>query len=290
MSARPHSQSPPPPTLRASDSDLDTHASAVVAAFSGASPPNIPYNVLAQWTAGFSDDKLIGQGAYGRVYVAVCHDAHGPRARVAVKWHPQLAAATAASASAAQQSQADAVRREINVLRSFHHPHIIRLLGYSMPLDRAAAQRSDTLCLVYEYAARGSLDKMLRDDVSARLLTWQLRMRIMLQIAIALNFMHKRFGSPAYHRDVKSGNVVITDDFTAKLIDCGLSKYVPEQGADPGFSVAATMRDMRFGTAQYVWKPSHNEKNVTIRAGICAPTTWRMASTTPDLRFSPWAW
>jgi serine/threonine protein kinase len=241
------------PQVRPSDSDLDTHASAVVAAFSGASPPNIPYNVLAQWTNGFSDDKLIGQGAYGRVYLAVCHDAHAPRARVAVKWYPQqLAAATAASASAGQQSHADAVRREINVLRSFQHPHIIRLLGYSMPVDRAAAQRSDTMCLVYEYAARGGLDKMLRDDVSARLLTWQLRMRIMLQMAIALNFMHKRFRSPAYHRDVKSGNVVITDDFTAKLIDCGMSKYVPEQGADMGFSVAATMRDMRFGTAQYM--------------------------------------
>jgi hypothetical protein len=121
-----------------------------------------------------------------------------------------------------------------------------------MPLDRAAAQASDTLRLVYEHAARGGLDKMLKDDVSARLLTWQLRMRIMLQMAIALNFMHRRFSSPAYHRDVKSGNVMITDDFTAKLIDCGLSKYVPEQGADAGFSVAATMRDMRFGTAQYM--------------------------------------
>ena len=241
------------PQVRPSDSDLDTHASAVVAAFSGASPPNIPYNVLAQWTNGFGDDKLIGQGAYGRVYLAVCHDAHAPRARVAVKWHTQqLAAATAASASAAQQSHADAVRREINVLRSFHHPNIIRLLGFSMPLERAAAQGSDTLCLLYEYAARGGLDKVLKNDVSARLLTWQLRLRIMLQIANALNYMHKRFGTPAFHRDVKSGNVVITDDFIAKLIDCGLSKYVPEQGADPGFSVAATMRDMRFGTAQYV--------------------------------------
>ena len=251
MSSRPHSQPPRPPAARASDHELDTHASAVVAAISSASLPNIPFNVLAQWTKDFSDDNLIGQGAFGKVYVAVCHDSRKFRVRVAVKWCPQqLAVATAASASVAQQSRADAVRREINVLRSFHHPHIIRLLGYSMPLDRAAAQASDTLCLVYEYAARGGLDKMLRKDVSARLLTWQLRMRIMLQMAIALNFMHKRFSSPAYHRDVKSGNVVITDDFTAKIIDCGLSKYVPEQGADAGFSVSATMHDMRFGTAQ----------------------------------------
>jgi serine/threonine protein kinase len=146
------------------------------------------------------------------------------------------------------------------VLRSFHHPNIIRLLGFSMPLERASAQGSDTLCLLYEYAARGGVDKMLKDDGSARLLTWQLRLRIMLQIATALNFMHKRFASPAYHRDVKSANVVITDDFIAKLIDCGLSKYAPEHGADPGFSVAATMRDMRFGTAQYVSKPSRNNE------------------------------
>ena len=258
MSARARSQSPPPvpPASRPSANDLDTHAAAVVAAMSGAAPPNIPYNVLSEWTNTFSDDKLIGQGAYGKVYVAVCHDALRARARVAVKWCPrQLADATAASAAAAQQSHTDAVRREINVLRSFHHPNIIRLLGFSMPLERAAAQGSDTLCLLYEYAARGGLDKMLKDDGSARLLTWQLRLRIMLQIATALNYMHKRFASPAYHRDVKSANVVITDDFIAKLIDCGLSKYAPEHGADPGFSVAATMRDMRFGIAQYVSKP-----------------------------------
>jgi serine/threonine protein kinase len=221
-------------------------------------PPNIPYTVLSKWADGFSNDNLIGVGAYSKVYRAVCSDAaRQTRALVAVKWHPQqLAAATAAGASAALMSHVDAVRREINVLRSFHHPNIIRLLGFSMPLDRTAAQGCDTLCLLYEYAARGSLDKMLKDDSSALLLTWQLRLRIMLQIATALNFMHKRFSSPAYHRDVKSGNVVITEDFVAKLIDCGLSNYAPQQGADAGFhSVAAPVPNMRFGTLQYVTKP-----------------------------------
>ena len=253
---------PPPPASLPSDDDLNTHAAAVVAARFSATPPNIPFNVLSVWTNAFSDDKLIGQGAYGKVYLAVCHDAHQARARVAVKWHPrQLADATAASASAARQSHADAVRREINVLRSFHHPNIIRLLGFSMPLDRAAAQGCDTLCLLYEHAARGGVDKMLKDDSSARLLTWQRRLRIMLQTATALNYMHKRFASPTYHRDVKSANVVITEDFVAKLIDCGMSKYVPEQGADAGFhSVAASLPNMRFGTTQYVTKPSCNRR------------------------------
>jgi serine/threonine protein kinase len=95
-------------------------------------------------------------------------------------------------------------------------------------------------------------------------------MSIMLQIATALSFMHRRFSSPAYHRDVKSANVVITDDFVAKLIDCGLSKYVPEQGADSGFSVQATMRDMRFGTAQYVMKFPPNQNCNILRRYMCS--------------------
>jgi len=269
MAHRPRSQSPPPPAARPSDLDLDTHASAVAAAISSASPPNIPYNVLSQWTNGFSENNLIGQGSFGNIYLAICHDSRKARARVAVKWYSPLLANTAAtSSSTAHLSHADVLRREINVLRSFHHPHIIQLLGFSMPLDSAAAQSSDTLCLVYEYAARGGLDKMLRDDTSARLLSWQLRVRIMLQIATALNFMHKRFSSPAYHRDVKSSNVVITDDFTAKLIDCGLSKYVPDKGADAGFSVTASIRGVRFGTSQYMCPTYTADGNYNAKSEI----------------------
>jgi len=81
-------------------------------------PPNIPYTVLSKWADGFSNDNLIGVGAYSKVYRAVCSDAARRTRVVADKWHPQqLAAATAAGASAALMSHVDAVRREINVLR-----------------------------------------------------------------------------------------------------------------------------------------------------------------------------
>ncbi len=69
-------------------SDLDTHAAAVVDSISNSSPPpNIPFSVLAVWTNNFSIDNLIGEGAFGMVYQAICHDAHAPRARVAIKRH-----------------------------------------------------------------------------------------------------------------------------------------------------------------------------------------------------------
>jgi hypothetical protein len=134
-----------------------------------------------------------------------------------------------------------------------------------------ACVRAETLfktAMVQDYVGARGESRMqlflLFFDCSARLLTWQLRLRIMLQIATALNYMHKRSASPAYHRDVKSANVVINDDFVAKLIDCGLSKYVPEQGADAGFhSVAPSMPNMRFGTMQYGTKPRSHPKMAT---------------------------
>jgi len=220
----------------------------------GQQPSLVPFEVVAKWCSDFSADQLIGEGAFGKVYRGNCHDSQSARMRVAVKRHMhQIRAATALPD---MHSAVDAIRREINVLRSFHHPHIIRLLGFTMPLGRAEAEASDELCLVYEYAGHGGLDKMLKDDGKARLLTCPRRVRILHQLAIALNYLHKRVPkSPTHHRDVKCANFVVDDDLNAKIIDCGLSKFIPEQGSSASsqlFSVAVTAKDMLFGTRQYM--------------------------------------
>jgi serine/threonine protein kinase len=78
------------------------------------------------------------------------------------------------------------VAREINVLSSFHHPNIIRLVGFCLPLElpsalspppppqaaaaaaaAASAATGSSMCLVYEYASRGGLHKVLQDDAKA---------------------------------------------------------------------------------------------------------------------------
>ena len=254
MSSPPRSggSSPPPSKKAPSPEELALHAEAIVAvAMHGQPPALIPFEVVAKWCTDFSAERLIGEGAFGKVYSGTCHNSQSARMRVAVKRHMRKIRAAADFPDL--HSAVDSIRREINLLRQFHHPHIIRLLGYSMPLGRAEAEASDELCLVYEYAGHGGLDKMLKDDGKAGLLTWPRRLRILHQIAKALNFMHKRFAEPAFHRDVKSANVVVTDDLTAKVIDCGLSKYVPSAAEAPGaFSVALSLADARFGTPQYM--------------------------------------
>lgn len=71
-----------------------------------------------------------------------------------------------------QRDAAASVRREINLLGSFRHPNIIRLLAYSKPLAQPAGEEVLQLALVYELADSGGLHQNLVDDERARALTW----------------------------------------------------------------------------------------------------------------------
>jgi len=112
----------------------------------------------------------------------------------------------------------ESFRREINVLSRFHHPNIVKLIGFSVPCP----ERREPPCLVYEFLARGSLASQLTDDGKAASMPWQSRIDILLQISTAINYLHcHNDGFPAFHRDIKADNIALSDDYTAKLIDCG---------------------------------------------------------------------
>ena len=89
---------------------------------------------------------------------------------------------------------------------------------------------SEEICLVYELGQEGSLDKMLVTAEKAQDLSSKIRVRIAAGISRALNYLHCHDPrGPAFHRDVKSSNVVLDLRLRPKLIDCGLSKFIPDQ-------------------------------------------------------------
>jgi serine/threonine protein kinase len=182
-----------------------------------AEPVDVPYQYLSDSTMDFAENERVGGGAFGEVYKGV-EKRSGDY--FAVKRISPLLLGPAAlpdTRAAAERSY----EREITALSRFVHPHIVRLVGYSAP-------DSGERVLVYEFLSGGSLADNLTDDQLASSLTWKARVRVLQQVATALNFLHKGgAGAKCFHRDVKSANICLTATLSAKLIDCGLAMFIP---------------------------------------------------------------
>ena len=224
--------------------------------FRSGQPVSIPYDLLALWTNGFSEECIIGRGGFGTVHEGLIFfppaslegmDIDNKNAvcvgkKVAVKKVNADVLTDPANPDAARDVQR-AVKREINVLGSFrNNPHLIRLVGYYVP---APQEDMKQVCLVYEYAEKGDLFKFL----STEQVEWQVRLRVSVGIAKGLNYLH---ANGALHRDIKGSNIVIQDSHTPKIIDCGLSKYVPDVPVDGAVVSVFTTTGMKFGTPEYM--------------------------------------
>lgn len=211
----------------------------------------IPYEVLSSWTSNFRNENKLGEGKFGMVYS--CYVA-GLRDGLAIKKMKTFAMETS-------EKTMSSLNIEVRVLSAFKHPNIIRLLGYS-------ASTIDTLCLVYELGTLGDLSQVLINDDMAEQFTWKIRIRIACGIVKALNYLHcHQPNQPAYHRDVKSANIVLMADFTPKLIDCGLAKYVDENfPCEDRFSQGQT--NMPLGTPGYMCRNYQVKKLFDAKAEI----------------------
>ncbi|XP_071715206.1 uncharacterized protein [Rutidosis leptorrhynchoides] len=145
---------------------------------------------------------VIGEGGFGRVYkgeVAHEHD-NGQYTIVAKKLD------TSGGQGEKQYFN------ELEILYLYKHENIISLVGYS--------KETEEKVIVYEYAARGSLDEHLKSAS----LTWRNRLKICIDVATGLEFLHGGVGGRVViHRDIKAANILLFDGWKAKLGDFGLS-------------------------------------------------------------------
>ncbi|KAF3540450.1 hypothetical protein F2Q69_00020856 [Brassica cretica] len=108
---------------------------------------------------------------------------------------------------------------EVKFLGKFHHPNLVKLLGYCW--------EENQFLLVYEYLPKGSLENHLFSKGEA--LTWDTRLKIAIEAAEGLNFLHNSEKSVIY-RDFKASNILLDSNFHAKLSDFGLAKLGPING------------------------------------------------------------
>ncbi|GAY35549.1 hypothetical protein CUMW_016980 [Citrus unshiu] len=159
---------------------------------------------LQSATNRFSKDNIIGDGGYGVVY------------------RGQLMNGTAVAVKKLLNNpgQADKdFRVEVEAIGHVRHKNLVRLLGYCIE----GTQR----ILVYEYVNNGNLEQWLRGDMCDRgYLTWEARMKILLGTAKALAYLHEAIEPKVVHRDIKSSNILIDENFDAKISDFGLAKLL----------------------------------------------------------------
>ncbi|KAJ8572925.1 hypothetical protein K7X08_009436 [Anisodus acutangulus] len=161
------------------------------------------YKQLEMCTNTFSEANVIGNGGYGVVYRGVLTDgtvaAFKVLQREGKQWERSF-------------------RLEVDLLSRLQSPYLVELLGY-------CADQHHRL-LIFEYMPNGSLQQHLHSQhkQSKNSLNWGVRLRIALDCARALEYLHEHTTPSVIHRDFKCSNVLLDQDFRAKVSDFALAK------------------------------------------------------------------
>uniref|UniRef100_A0A2P2JQ41 Protein kinase domain-containing protein n=1 Tax=Rhizophora mucronata TaxID=61149 RepID=A0A2P2JQ41_RHIMU len=160
----------------------------------------VEYQILEAATNNFQENNILGEGGRGRVYRAHLNE--------------KLVAAVKRLEGDGQDIERE-FENELRLLVKLQHQNIIFLMGCCI--------HRGTRFLVYEMMQNGSLESQLHGPTHETKLTWHLRMKIAVDIARGLEYLHEHCNPPIIHRDLKSSNILLDSNFNAKLSDFGLA-------------------------------------------------------------------
>uniref|UniRef100_M4CYD4 Protein kinase domain-containing protein n=1 Tax=Brassica campestris TaxID=3711 RepID=M4CYD4_BRACM len=184
-------------------------------------------------TDGFSEENLLGEGPIGSVYRAKLPDGQvyifsslssskvlNEKFSLYVS-HPlmfQFAAVRNIPMSSLSLHEEEKFTEVLQTASKLRHPNIVTLLGFCIDNGQHL--------LVYEYVGHLSLYNAMHDKVY-KPLSWGLRLRIAIGVARALDYLHSSFSLPIAHSDLKATNILLDEELTPRIADCGLASLRP---------------------------------------------------------------
>ncbi|XXG55421.1 hypothetical protein AAC387_Pa03g3091 [Persea americana] len=177
-----------------------------------------PLETLVAATQGFHSKNKLGEGGFGPVYKGKLEDGR----EIAVK----------KLARGSNQGRKE-FANEARLLSLVQHRNVVSLLGY-------CACGSQKL-LVYEYVANESLDKFLfKNDGKRGELDWKRRYDAIVGVARGLLYLHEDSHCRIIHRDIKASNILLDDQWVAKIADFGMARLFPDDQPHIKTRVAGT--------------------------------------------------